>query len=78
MPGDGLTHGPPATKKAAAVHHRFSRINRIPCAMVYGLYIALSLVRRAFWPTITSVMQSIIANLASASDARTTRLRRPR
>ena len=28
MPGDGLTHGPPATKKAGGSHHRFSRINR--------------------------------------------------
>jgi hypothetical protein len=28
MPGDGLTHGPPATKKAGGSHHRISRINR--------------------------------------------------
>jgi len=28
MPGDGLTHGPPATKKAGGSHHRFSQINR--------------------------------------------------
>ena len=28
VPGDGLTHGPPATKKAGGSHHRFSRINR--------------------------------------------------
>jgi hypothetical protein len=28
MPGEGLTHGPPATKKAGGSHHRFSRINR--------------------------------------------------
>ena len=28
MPGDGLTHGPPATKNAGGSHHRFSRINR--------------------------------------------------
>ena len=28
MPGDGLTHGPPAIKKAGGSHHRFSRINR--------------------------------------------------
>ena len=27
MPGDGLTHGPPATKNAGGSHHRFSRIN---------------------------------------------------
>jgi hypothetical protein len=28
MPGDGLTHGPPADKKAGGSHHRFSRIIR--------------------------------------------------
>jgi hypothetical protein len=28
MPGEGLTHGPPATKKAGGRHHRFSRIIR--------------------------------------------------
>jgi hypothetical protein len=28
MPGDGLTHGPPATKKAGGSHHRLGRINR--------------------------------------------------
>src|SRR4029077_12236198 len=28
MPGEGLTHGPPATKKAGGSHHGFSQINR--------------------------------------------------
>jgi len=28
MPGEGLTHGPPATKNAGGSHHRISRINR--------------------------------------------------
>ena len=28
MPGDDLTHGPPATKNAGGSHHRFGRINR--------------------------------------------------
>ena len=28
MPGDDLTHGPPATKKAGGSHHRFGQINR--------------------------------------------------
>jgi hypothetical protein len=28
MPGDDLTHGPPATRKAGGSHHRFGRINR--------------------------------------------------
>jgi len=28
MPGEGLTHGPPAAKKAGGSHHRFSQIIR--------------------------------------------------
>jgi hypothetical protein len=28
MPGEGLTHGPPAVKKAGGSHHRFSQIIR--------------------------------------------------
>jgi hypothetical protein len=28
MPGVGLTHGPPAERKAGGSHHRFSRNNR--------------------------------------------------
>jgi len=28
MPGDGFTHGPPATKNAGGSYHRSSRINR--------------------------------------------------
>jgi hypothetical protein len=28
MPGEGLTHGPPATKKAGGSYHRFSQIIR--------------------------------------------------
>ena len=28
MPGEGFTHGPPATKKAGGSHHRISRIIR--------------------------------------------------
>jgi hypothetical protein len=47
MPGDGLTHGPPATKKAGGSHHRFSRITTgIPRAMVLTAYSALSPVYR--------------------------------
>ena len=38
MPGEGLTHGPPATRKAGGSHHRISRTSGIPCAMAYGLY----------------------------------------
>jgi hypothetical protein len=50
MPGEGLTHGPPATKKAGGSHHRCSRSSGIPCAMFYGLY-ALSLGTGLFAPS---------------------------
>jgi len=33
MPGEGLTHGPPAERKAGGSHHRFSRSTGIPRAM---------------------------------------------
>jgi hypothetical protein len=32
MPGEGLTHGPPAEKKAGGSHHRISQSSGIPCA----------------------------------------------
>jgi hypothetical protein len=38
MPGEGLTHGPPAEKNAGGRYHRFSRSSGIPCAVGYGLY----------------------------------------
>ena len=41
MPGDDLTHGPPATKKQAAVTTGRAGSAGIPCAMVYALYRAL-------------------------------------
>ena len=37
MPGAGLAHGPPATKKAGGSDHRFSRTSGIPCAMALRL-----------------------------------------
>jgi hypothetical protein len=37
MPGEGLTHGPPATKNAGGSHHRFSRSSGIPRATVLTL-----------------------------------------
>ena len=43
MPGDGLTHGPPATKKAGGSHHRISRTNRHSLRDGVTAYIALSL-----------------------------------
>ena len=37
MPGAGLAHGPPATKKAGGSHHRFSRdIPAFPARWCYG------------------------------------------
>jgi hypothetical protein len=49
MPGDDLTHGPPATIKQAAVATGSARSTGIPCAMVDGLYRALP-GERAFLP----------------------------
>ena len=37
MPGEGFTHGPPATKKAGGSHHRCNRSTGIPCAAVLTL-----------------------------------------
>src|ERR1700749_4242172 len=65
MPGEGLTHGPPATKNAGGRYHRFSRTSGIPRAMAYGLYV-LSLVRRASWPP-SPRGSSAPRNLISAS-----------
>jgi hypothetical protein len=48
-PGDGLTHGPPATKKAGGVTTGSARSTGIPCAMVYGLY-EISPVSQALLP----------------------------
>ena len=40
MPGEGLTHGPPAIKKAGSRYHRFSRINpAFPARWCYSLYV---------------------------------------
>jgi hypothetical protein len=37
MPGEGLTHGPPAEKNAGGRYHRFSRSTGIPRALVLTL-----------------------------------------
>jgi hypothetical protein len=42
MPGDGLTHGPPATKKQAAVTTGSAGSTGIPCAMVLTVSFGLS------------------------------------
>jgi hypothetical protein len=38
MPGDGLTHGPPATKNAGGSTTGSAGSTGIPCAMGYVLY----------------------------------------
>jgi hypothetical protein len=42
MPGDGLTHGPPAIKNAGGRYHRFSRIIRHSLRDGVTAYSALS------------------------------------
>jgi hypothetical protein len=61
MPGEGLTHGPPATKKAGGSHHRISRTSGIPCAIVYSLYV-ISPGTGSLAP-VARVMRSIIREL---------------
>ena|SRR5689334_10403106 len=41
MPGEGLTHGPPAERYAGGRYHRCSRSTGIPCATVLPLIRAL-------------------------------------
>jgi hypothetical protein len=50
MPGDDLTHGPPATKNTGGSHHRFGRINRHSLRDGVTAYIALSPVTIAWLP----------------------------
>jgi hypothetical protein len=80
MPGEGLTHGPPATKKAGGSHHRCSRSTGIPCAIVLTLIRDLPGDR-----LVVPVFATILRIIASATmrthcaghqhrDARTTRL----
>ena len=69
MPGEDLTHGPPAIKKAGGSRHRFGRINR------HSLRDGLRLISRSprgpgFLAPVAGVMRSIIANLTSASGGR--------
>src|SRR5690349_10333021 len=37
MPGEGLTHGPPAERNAGGRYHRCSRSTGIPCAVALRL-----------------------------------------
>jgi hypothetical protein len=66
MPGDGLTHGPPATKKQAAVTTGSARSTR---HSLRGGFTAYTWSPRGpgFLAPVIGVMQNIIANLTPAS-----------
>src|SRR5262249_55461157 len=67
MPGDDLTHGPPATKKAGGSYHRFGRINRHSLRNgVNGLYRARP-GETGFCVTVT--VRNVSQGLAPASRA---------
>src|SRR5262252_278358 len=85
MPGEGLTHGPPASKKAGGRYHRFSPINRHSLRNGFnGFLRALpgdrallspsparceSIVARVMRSIITSTLQSIIDQLDASVGA---------
>ena len=54
MPGDGLTHGPPATKNAGGSHHRFGRYNRRIQSVVATLQIGTTPIVTKHAPTETA------------------------
>ena len=68
MPGDDLTHGPPATKNAGGSHHRFGRINRHSLRDGLTVYIALSPVTVLSCPR-RPLRKLLRQNLTSASGA---------
>jgi len=74
MPGEGLTHGPPATKKAGGSYHRFSRIIR------HSLRDGLRLIRDL--PGVHDLLVTVIGEIITSPTwhqprgARTTRFRR--
>jgi hypothetical protein len=67
MPGEGLTHGPPAEKNAGGSHHRISRSSGIPCAMVLTLIRALLGVPGFLATVAQGVIQGINTRELSAS-----------
>jgi len=66
MPGDDLTHGPPATKKAGGSHHRFGRINRHSLRDGFNGFLRTLPGDRAFLPP-SSLRSLLLKNLTSAS-----------
>ena len=75
MPGEGLTHGPPANRKAGGSHHRISRTSGIPCAMVLTLSFVLSPGTGLSCPCRAQI---VLRTWPQRREARTTRLLRPR
>ena len=68
MPGDDLTHGPPAEKNAGGRYHRFGRIIRHSLRDGVTTYFVLFLVTMAWLPPSPARRVSIIADLAPASE----------
>jgi hypothetical protein len=68
MPGDGLTHGPPATKKAGGSHHRFSRINRHSLRDGFNGFLRALPGDHAWLPPSPVRRASVFTNLAPASE----------
>ena len=67
MPGEDLTHGPPATKKQAAVTTGSVGSTDIPCAMVLTAYVVRAPARPAF--VSPSLAESRPAGLTPATRA---------
>ena len=62
MPGEGFTHGPPATRKLAAVTTGPAGTTDIPCAMVLTAY------PRAL-PGVPGLLAPVACKIASRLDA---------
>src|SRR5215813_2089083 len=68
MPGDGLTHGPPAAKKQAAVTTGSARSTGLPCAMVLRLIRGLP-GEPGFLATVTRKMPKHLCGLSASVGA---------
>ncbi len=73
MPGEGLTHGPPAEKNAGGRYHRCCRSSGIPCAVDLRLYV-LSPGTGLFAPVTCVLNEEHREAWHQHRDARTTRL----
>src|SRR4249920_3092207 len=68
MPGDGLTHGPPATKKAGGSHHRISQINRHSLRDGFNGFLRALPGDHAWLPPSPVRRESVFTTLAPASE----------